>query len=169
MSLIYRMIARAAFNVHYAKGFSGMMCVLHTRTCSAQKHVNVSEGFTLSLISAGDRTGRRRRSPRGQSGGRRRYHSIARTGRRRRFTTGSSGGTAGLVASDRISASVRTPTSFVLRVAERELFRCGLSERLLGQKADELKMKIRRESVSLKEPNISALENWGLTLKFVKF
>lgn len=89
-----------------------------------------NEWFALSLISARDQPGRRRRPPRGQSGRRRRYHSIARVGHRRRSITGSSG-TAGIVAGVRgaAPAGVRTPTSPVLHLAERELLRYGLSER----------------------------------------
>lgn len=99
--------------------------------------------FALSLISARDQPGRRCRSPRGQSGRRRWYHSIARAGYRHRSTTRSPG-TAGIVAGIRgtAPAGARTPTSSILRVAERELLRYGLNERFeFVEEADELKWK----------------------------
>lgn len=107
----------------------------------------INEWFALSLISARDQPGWRCRSPCGQSGGRRRYHSIARAGHRRRSITRSPG-TAGIVAGvrDATPAGVRTPTSPILCLAERELLRYGLSERselefVIVEEADELKWK----------------------------
>ena len=101
--------------------------------------------FALSLISARDQPGRRCRSPRGQSGRRRWYHSIARAGYRHRSITRSPG-TAGIVADIRgtAPASVRTPTSLILRLAERELLRYSLSELfefVIVEEADEWKRK----------------------------
>lgn len=114
----------------------------------------INEWFALSLISVRDQPGRRRRSPRSQSGGRRRYHSIARAGHRRRSTTRSSG-TAGIVAGVRgaTPAGVRTPTSPILRLAERELLRYGLSERfqlefVIRRRSGRIEMGIRGKSIS---------------------
>jgi len=104
----------------------------------------VCEKFMLSLISAGNRPGRRR-SPRGQPGGRRWYHSIARVGHRRRSVTRSS-------VRGAIPAGVCAPTSSLLRMAERELLRYGLSERFVldivarpGSRRVEI--RIRRRSI----------------------
>lgn len=103
----------------------------------------INEWFALSLISARDQPGRRCRSPRGQSGRRRWYHSIARAGHRRR-STARSPRTAGIVADVRgaAPAGVRTPTSPILRLAERELLRYGLSKRIRHRRRrPELKWK----------------------------
>lgn len=78
--------------------------------------------FMPSLISAGNRPGRRRGSPRCQPGGKWRYHSIARAGHRRRSVTRSS-------VRGAIPGGVCAPTSPLLCMAERELLRCGLSVR----------------------------------------
>jgi len=124
--------------------------------------------FALSLISARDQPGRRRRSPRGQSGGRRRYHSIARAGHRRRSTTRSSR-TAGIVAGVRgaAPAGVRTPTSLILRLAERELLRYGLSERF------ELEFAIVEEELGWGSMGDPSPRDWTFnlgywTLKFAR-
>lgn len=120
----------------------------------------INEWFALSLISARDQPGRRCRSPRGQSGGRRRYHSIARAEHRRRSTTRSSR-TARIVAGIRDAAptGVRTPTSPILRLAERELLRYSLSELefVIVEEADELKWK------SVRDPS---LRDWMFDLEY---
>lgn len=130
----------------------------------------INEWFALSLISARDQPGRRRRTPRGQSGRRRRYHSIARVGHRRRSSTGSSG-TAGIVAGVRgaAPAGVRTPTSPILHLAERELFRHGLSERLEldsvnVEEADELRWR----SAGDPSPRDCTFDLGYRTLKFAR-
>lgn len=118
------------------------------------------------LISARDQPGRRRRSPRDQPGRRRWYHSIARVGHRRRSTTRSSG-TAGIVAGVRgaTPAGVRTPTSPILHLAERELLRYGLSERfVIVEEADELKWK----SVGNPSPRDCTFDLGYRTLKFAR-
>lgn len=107
----------------------------------------------LPLLSAGNRSSWKRRSPRGQSSGRRRYHSIAKTRYRRRSTgtPGSAGNVADVIVRGAVSAAgVRASTSLVLRMAERKLFRYSLSERFELDVVARLKgrrIKIRVEFV----------------------